>query len=92
MIRYQGVGIGHWSNAARPARFLGMNGFTSILMGIMLFNHSWKIWGFGVVIMVFLLWIERVKKMTILSFLRWLNVLLIGRQRRTQDMLREWWG
>ncbi|MCL2876012.1 MAG: IcmT/TraK family protein [Betaproteobacteria bacterium] len=90
MIRFQGAGMYHWSNAARAARFLGMNGYTSILVGIMLFHWEVKFWVFAISVMILLAWIERVKKMTFASFLRWLNVLLVGRLRNTQDVLREW--
>jgi hypothetical protein len=90
MIRYNGIGMHHWSNGGKPARFLGMNGFTSIFIGGMLFYRNLNFWLFSIAVIAFLLYIEKVKKMTFRSFLRRLNVLLIGRLRSTQDVLRGW--
>jgi hypothetical protein len=92
MIRFLGTGMSHWSNAAKPARFIGMNGFTSILVVGMLFYKNLEFFLFSIVVMALLLWIERVKKMTIRSFLRGLKVWFVGRLRSTQDIMRDWFN
>lgn len=79
----------HWSNCAPPAKFFKINATASVPWLVLLLHPSW--WGLytAVGVTVVLVYIEVVKKMTVLAFVRSIGVALTGRVKATVNLLKE---
>lgn len=79
----------HWSNCAPPAKFFKINAASSVPWLILLLHPSW--WGLylAVGVTVTLIYIEVVKKMTVIAFMRSISISLTGRVKSTANLLKE---
>lgn len=79
----------HWSNAAHSARFFIINAGACVPLLALILHPSW--WGLytAVTTVVFLFWVEKIKKMTLRSFARSINVTLTGRVKSSLNVLKE---
>ena len=79
----------HWSNCAPPARFFKINAVASLpWLGVIL-HPNWTTFYVALVVTVILVYIEVVKKMTVGSFARAVNVWMTGRVKSTMSLVKE---
>jgi hypothetical protein len=79
----------HWSHGAHGPRFYGINAAACIPLLVLVLHPSWM--GLYVVLATigFLLYVEKVKKMTLRSFFRSFNILLTGRVKSSLNLFKE---
>lgn len=79
----------HWSNCASPARFFVINASASVPWLILLLHPSWVTLELALGMTGVLIYIEVIKKMTVVAFLRAIGVQLVGRQKSTMNLVKE---
>jgi hypothetical protein len=79
----------HWSHAAHSARFFFIHAIACVPLLAMILHPSWKGLYVTLITIVVLVWIEKIKKMTLPSFFRSINILLTGRVKSSLNLLNE---
>lgn len=79
----------HWSNCAPSARFFNINAVVSVPWLALILHPSWITAAVAVVITGVFIYIEIVKKMTLIAFFRSINICLTGRVKPTSNFLKE---
>lgn len=79
----------HWSNAAYSARFFVINAAACLPLLALILHPSWLGLYVTLATIVFLFWVEKIKKMTLSAFLRSINIVLTGRIKSSINLLKE---
>jgi len=79
----------HWSNAAYSARFFIINAVACAPLLVLVLRPSWGGLFAALATIVFLLWVEKVKKMTLAAFFRSINIWLTGRVKASINLFEE---
>ncbi len=83
------LGRHHWSNAAHPARFFVIHAISCVPLLALVLHPSWRALEIALATFAVLVWIEKVKKMTLGAFYRSLNLLITGRVKSSLNLFQE---
>lgn len=83
-------GSQHWSNCALPPRFFGIHALSVVpwILSILLSGRFYTI-QIAIIVTLVLFWIEAVKRMTVSSVLRALNIWLTGREKPVRSTIKD---
>lgn len=79
----------HWSNCAPPAQFFKINAVASVPWLALVLHPGWTTFYVALVVTGVLLYVEIVKKMSVVAFLRAVNIALTGRVKSTMNLVKE---
>ena len=82
----------HWSNCALPARFFKINAVTALPWLAVILHPSWITFHCALLTTGVFIYVEIVKKMTIMAFVRSINLWMTGRVRSTMNLFKEFVG
>jgi hypothetical protein len=79
----------HWSNTANPPRFFKINAVAALpLLILILFpSLTWLYIASGLI--VFLVYVEKFKKMTPIAYFRSVNIFVTGRIKSSLSFIKE---
>lgn len=79
----------HWSNGAYVARFFVLHWSACVPLLILVLHPSWTLLYVAVGWLAFLLWVEKILKMTLAAFARAINIWVTGRVKASINLLKE---
>jgi len=79
----------HWSHAAREPRFFFIHSIACLPLLALVLHPSWKGLYVSLIVIALLVWIEKVKKMTLRAFLRSTNLWVTGRVKTSLNLFKE---
>lgn len=80
-------GRNHWSNCALTAQFVVIDAIAAIPWFAVLLHPRWGTAGVALVVTVFLIYVQNIRKMTVLDYFRGLFVSVSGRVRSTTNII-----
>jgi len=82
-------GRSHWSHGALTPRFFIINAVACLPVLGLILVPSWKMLYLAVGTVAFLIWVEKIKKMTLSAFYRSINITLTGRKKASLNLFKE---
>jgi len=79
----------HWSKSAPPVRFFVINAFAAVPWLLLLLFPGLTLLCIAVAWTSFLVYVEKFKKMSLISYMRSIGVFLTGRVKATTSILKE---
>lgn len=83
------LGRYHWSNCAPTARFFKINALASVPWLALILHPAWITALLAIAVTGILIYIELIRKMTLLAFFRSINIWMTGRVKPTSNFLKE---
>ena len=83
------IGRHHWSNCAPPAVLFKISAIAALpWLALLLFPSTTAAW-IALLVTLFLVYVEIIKKMTVVAWFRGVGVFLIGRIKPTRNIIKE---
>lgn len=79
----------HWSNGAYGARFFAINAVACLPILALILHPSWMLLYIALGVVAVLIYIEKIRKMSLGAFSRSLNITLTGRVKSSLNLIKE---